>query len=88
MNTTARNSVPYDSANTMVGEKIKKTEWIHGSQCVVRVEVDAIRPADDRNEVYFEPATIRHLERLQRLADEGKVDELAEFGVLYIRRSA
>lgn len=71
----------------MVGQRVKQIEWVHGGQCVVRVEVEGIRPADDEAEVYFEPATVRHLEELQRLADAGDTAELAKHGTVFVRQS-
>lgn len=72
----------------MVGQRVRRTEWIHGTQCVVRVEVEATRPDDDPDEIYFDATTIRQLERLQQLADQGDVEELAKHGTVYVRRSA
>jgi hypothetical protein len=72
----------------MTGQQIRTIEWIHGSQYVVKVEVDATRPEDDPDELYFSAETVRHLDRLQKLADDGQVDELTKHGVVYERRSA
>ena len=72
----------------MIGERIRKIEWVHGTQCVVRVEVEATRPADDPSELYFDTATLRHLDRLQVLADAGSTAELAKHGTVYVRQSA
>lgn len=72
----------------MIGERIKTIEWVHGVQCVVRVEVEATRPADDPAELYFDAATVRHLDHLQELADAGSTTELAKFGTVYVRQSA
>ncbi len=72
----------------MKGKRIKKEEWIHGSTVVLRLEVDAIRPDDDPDQAYFDVATVRLLERLQQLADEGNVSELSKHGAVYVRQSA
>lgn len=72
----------------MVGERLKVVEWVHGGPCVVRVEVEGIRPADDEGEIYFDAATVRHLDELQRLADAGDMTELAKHGTVYVRQSA
>ena len=70
------------------GKRIRIPRWIHGARCVVRVEVDAIIPDEDPSEPCLEPATIRFLDGLQKLADEGAVEELAGHGDVYVRRSA
>ena len=72
----------------MVGQREKTIEWIHGTVCVVRVEVEAIRPADDDGELYFDPATVRKLEELQRLADAGNTAELSKHGTVFVRQTA
>ena len=73
------------------GKRTKVTKWIHGSRCVVRVEVDAVIPDADPSQPYLEPAALRWLDELQRLADAGDVDTLATSsagGDVYVRRSA
>ena len=52
------------------------------------LEVEAIIPDDDPCEPCLEPETARWLDELQQLADQGKVDELAKYGDVYVRRSA
>lgn len=59
---------------------IRITRWIHGRLCVVRVTVDAVVPDADPSEPCLELATVRWLEELQALADDGRVDELARLG--------
>ncbi len=56
--------------------------------CVVHVQVDAIIPDADPSEPCFEPAAVKWMDHLQRLANEGKIDELAKAGEVYVRRSA
>ena len=70
------------------GKRVRVPKWIHAGPCVVRVEVDAIIPEADPSEPCLEPHTVRWLDELQRLANEGKVDELAKHGEVYVRRSA
>jgi len=72
----------------MQGKRTKIERWIHATSCVVRVEVDAIVPDADPSEACLEPQTIRFLDELQAKADHGLVNELANFGDVYIRRSA
>lgn len=72
----------------MKGRKVQAVEWIHSAQCVVRVEVEAMRPDDAPDEIYFDAPTARLLDHLQQLADEGKTEELARHGTVYVRRSA
>jgi hypothetical protein len=69
-------------------QRIRISQWIHGERCVVRVEVEAVVPAEDPSEPCFEPATIRWMDQIQQLADEGKAEELAKIGDVYVRRSA
>lgn len=70
------------------GKHVKVLQWIHGSQCVVRVEVEAVIPDSDPSEPCFEPAAVRWMDELQRLADAGDATALAKFGEVYVRRSA
>lgn len=70
------------------GKQIKIERWIHASQCVVRVEVEAVIPDADPSEPCLEPQTIRFLDELQRKADQGLVSELAKAGDVYVRKSA
>ncbi len=68
--------------------KTKVTKWIHGTHCVVRVEVEALVLDADPSEPCLEPATLRWLDELQALADAGNAEALAAHGDVYIRRSA
>lgn len=68
------------------GKLIKVTKWIHGTQCVLSTEVDAIRPDGERHELCLEPHTLRFLDEMQQSADAGDVDELAKHGIVYVRR--
>ena len=70
------------------GKRIKVPQWIYGTQCVVRVEVDAVIPDEDPSEPCFEPPAVKWMDELQRLADAGDVDALAKVGEVYVRRSA
>lgn len=70
------------------GKRIKLKKWIHGRLCVVHVEVDAIIPDADPSEPCLEPATVRWLDELQRLADGGDAESLARAGEVYVKRSA
>lgn len=69
-------------------KRIKVAQWIHAGPCVVRIEAEAILLPDCPDEPSFTPETVRRLEELQRLADDGRVDELAKHGTVYVRRSA
>src|SRR5207248_2847517 len=55
----------------LAGKRVKIPQWIHGQQCVVRVDVDAIIPDEDPSEPCFEPAAVKWMDRLQQLADDG-----------------
>lgn len=72
--------------------RIRIPQWIQGvspsGPFVVRVTVDAVILNDDDPEPCFEPAVLRQLDEWQRLADAGKLDELAKVGEVYVRRSA
>jgi hypothetical protein len=70
------------------GKRIRVTKWIHGRLCVVRVEADAIIPDADPSEPCLEPHTLKWLDQLQELADEGDVDALAKAGEVFVRRAA
>lgn len=70
------------------GKRVRIPKWVHGRLCVVRVEADAVIPDADPSEPCLEPATLRWLDDLQRLADAGDVEALAQFGDVFVRRSA
>ena len=70
------------------GKRVKVPQWIHGTQCVVRVDVEAVIPDADPSEPCFEPPVVKWMDELQRLADAGDVDALAKLGDVYVRRSA
>ena len=70
------------------GKRVKVPQWIHGPACAVRVQVEAVIPDADPSEECFEPPAVKWMDELQRLATEGKVDELAKHGEVYVRRSA
>ena len=70
------------------GKKTRVTKWIHGDLCVARVEVDAILPRFDPSEPYLEPAVVKFLGQLQQLANDGRIDELAQHGRVYVRKTA
>ena len=54
----------------------------------MRVEADAVVLDDGPAEPQLEPKTLRWLDELQKLADAGDVDALAQIGDVYVRRSA
>jgi hypothetical protein len=70
------------------GKRVKVPQWIHGTQCVVRVEVEAVIPDADPSEPCFEPPAVKWMDDLQQLADAGDADALAQFGEVFVRRSA
>ena len=70
------------------GKRIKVSKWIHGRGCAVRVQADAVIPDADPSEPCLEPATLKWLDEVQRLADSGDVDALAKLGEVYVRKSA
>ena len=70
------------------GKRVKVPQWIHGQRCVVRIEVDAIIPDEDPSEPCFEPAAVKWMDGLQRLADEGNVAELSKAGRVYVLQAA
>ena len=53
----------------------------------MRIEVEAVIPDADPSEPVFEPPAIKWMDRLQELADAGKVDELAKHGEVYVKRA-
>jgi hypothetical protein len=69
------------------GKRIKVPQWIHSRKVAVHVMVEAVIPEEDPSEPCLEPSTLRWLDELQGLADEGKVDELAKHGEVYVRRA-
>jgi len=69
-------------------KRIKLTKWIHGSLCAVRVQVEGIILEGDADEPSLEPPTLRLLDTLQRLADQGDVAALERYGEVFVRKSA
>ena len=70
------------------GRRVRIPKWIHGTQCVVRVDAEAVIPDADPGEPCLEPQTLRWLDELQALADAGDAEALARVGDVYVRRSA
>ncbi len=68
------------------GGRTKLMKWIHGQQCVLCVEVEAVYPADDPSEPSLEPDTVKRLDQYQRLADAGDAEALARVETVYARR--
>lgn len=67
---------------------IPPIEWRDEWFVCISVEGDAVIPAEDPSEPRFEPPAVRWMDELQRLADEGRVEELARHVEVYVRRSA
>lgn len=76
------------SAGQAPGRRVSVPRWVYAGPCVVRVEVEAVVPDEDPTEPCLEPATVRYLDELQKLAEAGAFDELAKHGEVYVRRSA
>ncbi|GDY00616.1 hypothetical protein LBMAG48_30190 [Phycisphaerae bacterium] len=75
----------------IAGKKVRLVKWIHGSRCVLRVEVDGVIPDADPSEPVVLPDSVRWLDELQRLADLGDMDALqrsAPVATVYVRKSA
>ncbi|HRQ72493.1 MAG TPA: hypothetical protein PLU35_05645 [Phycisphaerales bacterium] len=76
----------------MPGERIKIVKWIEGIAqglpFAVRIELDAVIPAEDTSEPCLEPPTVRLLDRLRDLAAAGDLDALSKHGRVYVRKSA
>jgi hypothetical protein len=77
-----------DQSTEIGGKRVRVPKWIHGRVCVVRVEVEAIIPDADLTEPCLEPHTLRWLDQLQELADDGNVEALAKVGDVFVRRTA
>ena len=69
----------------MKDKHIRHNHWVHTELFVVRVEVDAVIPAEDPSETCFEPATLRFLNLVREKADAGDVDWLRTVGEVYAR---
>ncbi len=72
----------------VTGKRIRVAKWIAGDRCAVRVEVEEVIPDFDPTEPVLEPAAVKFLDEIQRLAHKGDLDELAKHGDVYVRRSA
>jgi hypothetical protein len=70
------------------GKRVRVPKWIHGRLCVVRVDADAVIPDADPSEPCLEPATLRWLDDLQKLADAGDVETLSKARDEFVRRTA
>lgn len=72
----------------VTGKRIKIHRWIQGGSCAVRVEVEAVIPDGDESEPCLEPQTLRWLEEVRQMAVDGRFNDLAKVGEVYVRRSA
>ena len=70
------------------GKKVRVPKWIHGELCVLHLDIEAIVPEFDPSQTVLTPSTVRFLDQLQRMANEGKIDELSKHGTVYVRKSA
>lgn len=70
------------------GRRIKLQKWIHAGSIVVRVEVEGVIPDAAPGEPCLEPATLRFLDEVQRLATASDFESLAKVGEVFVRRSA
>ena len=71
--------------NLETDRRTKRMEWITGGPYAVAVEVEAVYPADDPTEPCFTPETVRYLERLAQLAEQGDVESLRRAGQVFVR---
>lgn len=67
------------------GKRVRRTRWVHGRRCVVKVEVEAVVPVDDPSEPCFESETVEFLRLVHEKADAGDVDWLKTVGEVYAR---
>lgn len=73
------------------GNRKKVMKWVHGSRCVVRVEVEGVLAPDMSEGLVFEPETVQFLDELQRLVDAGDADRLLHtpgVGEVFVRKTA
>jgi hypothetical protein len=84
--------MPRRRTTRVKGRLLKLPQWIEGrvrsGPFVVRVLAEAVIPQGDTSEPCFEPETLRWLDEIQRLADAGRIGELARYGTVYVSRSA
>ncbi len=73
---------------TLEGKRVKQTRWVHAGSCVVKVEVDAVIPADDPSEPCFEPETVKFLKQVHERAEAGDIAWLKQVGQVFVAVSA
>lgn len=70
---------------TMPGKRVKLSRWIHGTDYVVKVDVEAVIPVDDPSEPCLESETIEYLRSVRDHADRGDVEWLKRVGDVYAK---
>ena len=66
-------------------KRVKQVRWVHAAACVVRLELEAVIPADDPSEPCFEPETVEFLRQVQAKAEAGEIEWLRTVGQVYAR---
>lgn len=69
----------------MPGKRVKLNRWIHGTACVVKVEVESVIPTDEPSEPCLESETIAYLRTVRDHADRGDVEWLKGVGEVYAK---
>lgn len=67
----------------IAGERIKRIRWVHTDRYVIAVEVEAVIPVDDPNEVCYEPESVQLLKEVEQRARQGEVQWLKQRGKVY-----
>jgi hypothetical protein len=67
----------------VLGERVKRTRWIHTERYVVAVEVEAVIPSDDPSEPCFESETVNFLKDVKLRAEQGDLAWLKQHGKVY-----
>jgi hypothetical protein len=67
----------------IVGQRIRKTKWVHTARYVVAVEIELVIPPDDPSEPCLESETVDLLREVKERAERGDLTWLKQHGKVY-----
>lgn len=67
----------------ILGQRVKRTKWIHTDRFVIAVEVEAVIPPDDPSEPCYEAETIKLFKEIKARAEQGDLAWLMQHGKVY-----
>ncbi|MEX2174193.1 MAG: hypothetical protein WD872_07515 [Pirellulaceae bacterium] len=58
----------------VLGQRVRRTKWIHTLRYVIAVEVELVVPAEDPSEPCYEAETVKLLKEVKARAEQGDLD--------------